>query len=621
MDTGVDWLHPALQANYRGYNPHGRYNHVGNWFDAVNGSNYPIDDHGHGTHTMGTAVGQGGIGVAPGAQWIGAKVINSSGYGYDSWIHAGFQWLLAPGGDPTKAPDVVNCSWGNDNGAQIIFQDDLRALRAAGIFPVFSNGNNGPQGGTVGSPASLPEAFAVGATDAYDEVATFSSRGPSPWGEVRPHVVAPGVDIRSSLPGGLYDAWNGTSMAAPHASGIVALLRSVSPTLSVTRAAFLITSTAVPLSTSIPNNESGWGRVDGFAAVAALAHSGFLSGTVRQAGGGLPIAGAAVEARSRAGGPVGTATTDEAGAYLLPLAPSTYDLSVSAFGYEPATAWGVVVTTDTTTVRNFSLTPLPTGTLQARVFDGATGDPITATLSVLDTPLEATASVYTFSLPTGTYVLQARRLGYRLVTATVAVTAGEAAAAALPLPPAPSILLVDSGEWYYESQAEYFRQALDDLAYVYDEWPIRHLPGDLPEPADLAPYDVVVWTAPWDAPGYIGAEDVITGYLSGGGRLFLTGQDIGYLDGGGLGYASYYDEYLKVYLLRDSADTRTLEGVPGDLFAEMRITITGAGGADNQEYPDVVGIADPDSATPVLAYQGDGWGGVRVGTCLDYRAV
>jgi len=621
MDTGVDWLHPALQTNYRGYNPHGLHNHQGNWFDAVDGTLYPVDDHGHGTHTMGTAVGQGGIGVAPGAQWIAVKVLNGDGYGYDSWIHAGFQWLLAPGGDPAKAPDVVNCSWGNDNGYLTTFQADLRALRAAGIVPVFSNGNAGPGEGTVGSPASLPEAFAVGATDEFDEVANFSSRGPSPWGEVRPHIAAPGVHVRSSLPGGLYGTHNGTSMAAPHVSGLVALLRSVSPTLGITRMMQIITSTAVPLGDPIPNNDAGWGRVDAFAAVAALTQPGIVSGTVRSSADGAPVEGATVVAVPHGGGGGGQAATDAAGVYWMALAPSVYDLTASAFGYGTATHWGVPVTTDTTTVVDFALDPLLAGLLRVRVTDAATGDPLTATVAVLSTPLEAVGSTVVFTLPAGAYTVEARHLGFRVVTATAVVTAEETTTADLGLSPAPSLLLVDSGGWYYESQVGYFRQALDDLAYAYDEWPIRHLPGDLPQASDLAPYDIVVWSAPWDAPGYIGADQALTDYLLGGGRLLLTGQDVGFLDGGGWGAASYYRDLLKVYLVRDSSETWVLEGVPNDLFGGLTITITGSGGADNQIYPDEIAVADPDSAAPVLTYRGNGCGGVRVGTCLDYRAV
>ncbi len=624
MDTGVDWLHPALQANYRGYDPHGPANHTYSWHDATGGGAlYPVDGHGHGSHTLGTIVGQDGIGVAPGARWIAVKVLNNQGYGYDSWIHEGFQWLLAPGGDPSRAPDVVNSSWSNENGSLTTFQPDLRALQAAGIFAVFANGNNGPNGGTVDSPASLPEAFAAGATDSDDEVAGFSSRGPSPWGEVRPHVAAPGVNVRSSLPGGAYGPMSGTSMAAPHVSGIAALLRSVSPTLSITRAALLITSTAAPLGDPIPNNDAGWGRVDGFAAVAALAQPGLIAGTVVRDGDGAPIAGATVAATPHGGEGGGTTTTDADGNYLLALAPTTYDLTASAFGYEPTTAWGVVVTTGTTSVQGFSLEPLPTGTLCGQVTDAATGMPVTAAIAVLDTPLEVTASAYVFTLPAGTYTLRARSLGYRVITTTVHIIAGQSIEADLALPPAASILLVDSGPWYYGSQANYFRQALDDLAYAYDEWAIKHLPGDIPAVADLSPYDAVAWSAPQDAPGYIGAQNTITGYLSAGGRLLLSGQDVGFWDGGGslIHRCTYYQDYLKARYVSDDAQARVLEGLGDDVFAGLTITITGPGGADNQDFPDEIAVADPDAAAPILTYQEDGCGGVRVGTCLDYRVI
>jgi uncharacterized repeat protein (TIGR01451 family) len=416
---------------------------------------------------------------------------------------------------------------------------------------------------------------------------------------------------------------DGTSTAAPHASGIVALLRSVSPTLSISRTAYVITSTAVPQGAEVPNNDSGWGRVDAFAAVSVLAHHGFIVGTVKDAESGLPVAGARVRADSHGDQQRGEARTDEEGAFELALSPATYDLTASAFGYQSATVFGISIVTGTTTSQNLSLMPLPRGSLRVEVSEASSGRPITASLSVLDTPHEMTIDTYTFELPEGTYTVRARRLGYRVVTTTTPVLAGEVSTATLLLPAGPSILLVDSGGWYYESQIGYFRQALDDTAYAYREWPIRHLPGDLPSPLDVTPYDILVWSAPRDAPGYIGASDVITRYLEGGGRLFLAGQDVGFWDGGGSGvhWSPYYRDYLKTRFVDDNASSRVLRAVEGDLFAGTTITIAGPGGADNQDYPDVVSVADPDAAAPILTYQGGGCGGVRVGTCLDYRVV
>ncbi|MCS7221167.1 MAG: S8 family serine peptidase [Anaerolineae bacterium] len=617
MDTGADWLHPALQANYRGYNPRGPARHWGNWYDPVTRSLYPIDDHGHGTHTLGIAVGREGIGIAPGARWIGVKVLDRRGYGYDSWIHAGFQWLLAPNNDPTLAPDVVNCSWGSEDATSTIFQNDLRVLRAAGIFVVFANGNRGPGPRTVLSPASLPEAFAVGATDGEDRIASFSSRGPSPWGEIRPHVVAPGVAVRSALPGGVYHAMSGTSMASPHVAGLVALLRSVNSTLDITQTAFLITSTAIPLSSAVSNNDAGWGRIDAFAAVASLMNAGVVQGMVVRAGDGAPIPGATVTAAFHGNGGGGSATTDGSGRYRLSLAPGPYDLTVRAFGYASTTLYGVIITPGATVTANFVLTPLPTGILRVSVTDGATGAPLIATLTVLDTPLETVASTAEFVLPAGIYAIRARALGHYVITTTAQVTPEKVVAITLALPPAPSILLVDSGAWYYGSQIAYYRQALDDLSLAYDEWIIRQPPDDTPTADVLAPYDVVIWSAPQDAPGYIGAQDAITTYLSAGGRLFLSGQDIGFLDA----WMPYYEKYLKARLVEDTSNLWTLKGLPGGPFFSLTLSIAGPGGADNQQSPDVITPADLDAAIPILAYAEDGYGGIAAGTCLNYRAI
>jgi hypothetical protein len=191
---------------------------------------------------------------------------------------------------------------------------------------------------------------------------------------------------------------------------------------------------------------------------------------------------------------------------------------------------------------------------------------------------------------------------------------------------APTILLVDSGRWYYRSEIGYFREALDALDYYHDTWTIEEpfaTSSDVPQASDLAAYDIVIWSAPEDSPGFVGAEAAITEYLDGGGKLLLTGQDVGYWDGGGSGFISteYYENYLKAEYVADNADAYNLQGLAGDIFADLNLTIQGEGGADNQSSPDEIAVADAYYASTVVQYQGDGSSGQRVGLCLPYRVV
>jgi subtilase family serine protease len=264
FDTGVDLTHPDLRPRYRG-------GHQTSWFDPYDEHTSPYDFHGHGTHTTGIAVGGdasgASIGVAPGAVWIAAKAWDDDGVGLTSAFHQIFEWFLAPGGNPDNAPDVVNCSWGIDqSGCDTEFLQDIEAWRAAGVFPAFAAGNDGPDPGSVRSPGAYPVAFAVGATDSDDGVADFSGQGPTPCdGSVKPDISAPGVGILSAVPGG-YDIMSGSSMAAPHIAGAVAVLRSIDPSLTVDQLECALMFAAEDIADPGPDNSSGAGRLDLFAA-------------------------------------------------------------------------------------------------------------------------------------------------------------------------------------------------------------------------------------------------------------------------------------------------------------------------------------------------------------------
>ncbi len=483
MDTGARLAPPGPQANYRGYNPTARPATGATGTTPLPAPLPRRRPRPRLPTPWAPHVGGEGIGVAPGARWIAVKVLNRDGYGYDSWIHAGFQWLLAPAGRPGPG-STSSTAPGGTRTASPPNSSRTCALRAAGVFVVFANGNSGPGPGTVISPASLPEAFAVDATDAEDRVAYFSSRGPSPWGEVRPRRRRASGPLRP--PRRHLRHYERHLHGDPHVAGLAALLRAVSPTVDITRTAFLITSTAVPLSTTLPNNDSGWGRIDGFAAVAALMSAGVVQGTVTRSGDGAPIPGATVSATFHGDGGGGLATTDASGRYTLPLAPGPYDLTARAFGYAPSTRYGVIVTAGATVTADFALTALPTGALRVALADEATGARHRHRLRP-GHPAHGDGLPGDLR-PAGRQLHRPRpRRGLpRRHRHRFGGRRGDDGPHPDP-PPAPSILLVDSGAWYYGSQIAYYRQALDDLALAYDEWTVRQIPDDTPTADLLAP--------------------------------------------------------------------------------------------------------------------------------------
>lgn len=288
-DSGADVNHPALKETYRGNATGDDYN----WFDPWNGKPSPYDDGGHGTHTLGTIVGQNGIGIAPGATWFACANLNRNLANPALYLDC-MQFMLAPfpqdgdpltDGDPTFAADVLNNSWGCpelegcDPNALL---DAANHLRDAGIFVVVSTGNDGPSCSTVNAPLSLYDSvFSVGAIDQSGDMAIFSSRGPvtaDGSGRMKPDIAAPGVDILSSLPGGTYGSNSGTSMAGPHVAGAVALLWSADPSLvgDIDRTEQLLVQAADPYTGStgigcfagdVPNAAYGYGVLDVYEAV------------------------------------------------------------------------------------------------------------------------------------------------------------------------------------------------------------------------------------------------------------------------------------------------------------------------------------------------------------------
>lgn len=302
QDTGYQWDHPALINRYRGWDGLNA-DHNYNWHDSINNPNIdcgndPCDDHGHGSHTMGTMIGDDGgtnqIGVAPDAEWIGCRNMNQ-GNGTPTTYMECFQWFLEPtdmnGQNPNinYAPHIINNSWGCpfSEGCvdeTVVLRDVVNNVVAAGIMVVVSAGNDGSSCNSITSPPAIyDKSFTIGSTTSTDSISGFSSRGGVDIDGVtviKPDLSAPGSSVRSANNNSGYSTSSGTSMAGPNVAAVAALVMSANSTLEgkPELVGKILSRTAEPLTTNsqscngipgteIPNNTFGWGRVDALEAV------------------------------------------------------------------------------------------------------------------------------------------------------------------------------------------------------------------------------------------------------------------------------------------------------------------------------------------------------------------
>ena len=427
QDTGIEWSHPALIGKYRGWNGV-TATHDFNWHDAIHFSTgvcpgdsiAPCDDDDHGTHTMGTFVGDDGatnqIGMAPGARWVGCRNMDQ-GNGTPTTYLECFEFFLAPypvggtpaQGNPDLSPDVTNNSWGCptsegcNSGNWETMRQAVAAHRAAGILTVASAGNSGSQCSTVNDPPGMfDESYSVGAiSSSSGNIASFSSRGPvtvDGSGRPKPDISAPGVSVRSSTTGGTYQGgWNGTSMAGPHVAGAVALLWSARPLLKgqvaftedvLSQSATHVNVTNLCSSNAWPNNVYGYGRLNVAAAVGAVpAGSAVITGVVSTAA-SAPIPGALVVATYQTATLSLSGFADASGRYTITVVPGTYAMAASASGYITGTVSGVGVISNTVARQDFTLNSVPTPTPTAT--PTATPDPSAAVVRIAPSTQQVT---------------------------------------------------------------------------------------------------------------------------------------------------------------------------------------------------------------------------------------
>ncbi len=607
LDTGVDISHPDISGKMKTLNP-ADPTYPGGWaeFDA-NGNiipgTVPHDSDQHGTHTTGTAIGGSAsgypIGVAPGATLMHGLVI-PGGSGTFAQVAGGMEWIIDPDNNPATndGANVVNMSLGGTGTyAEMVAPTDN--MVAANVFPSFSIGNSGPNASTTGSPGNVPSAYGVGATDSLDVIASFSSRGPVTWNYppyvgtwIKPDISAPGVLIFSSVPGGTWESsgWSGTSMAAPHVTGTVALMLQANPTLTVEQTKLLLQQTAIDRGDPGMDNTYGWGRVNAFAAVsAALTGIGTLEGTIYSSGGGT-VEGAKI-LLTNTGQKV---YSDASGHYVLKAVAGDHSAQVSRFGYDAYTTT-VSIAADATTTLDVTLAQLPSGVVAGFVTDFETGAGIAANVTikylgdpVLSTSTNPATGGYSIALPVGTYDLVFNpSFPYPMTTRNgVAVAQGATTTLDVALRRAQILIVDDDAGKDFQT---YFEQAVAGSGRSY------LTVSAAPNAATMGAFESVIWLTGNDYTTTLGTADIaeLSAYLDGGGRLFITGQDIGY----DIYTNPFYANYLHAQYVQDDVNLGGVIGVPtSSVGYGFTFDIKGGTGANNQAYPSEINPIAPATA-------------------------
>lgn len=444
LDTGVDASHPALSSRWQGnFSPLAQ-----TWFDAAQFGvgDFPQDNNGHGTHVLSIVTGAAEgdtVGVAPGAHWIAANGIAAPSYLFDNAILASLEFMTDPDGDPATnddVPDVLQNSWGVNEGFGPYLNCDSRwwdmidNCEAAGVVLIWAAGNEGPVGGTLRSPADRASnpynCFAVGSTSNHTPftISAYSSRGPSGCGGVyaiKPEITAPGDTVLGAAVGGGYFFSNGTSMAAPHVAGVVALMRQANPDVDVVTIKDILLQTAVDLGSAGEDNVYGHGFLDAYAAVLAVMDGvGTVSGAVTDAVTTEPVVGALVKRSDGDNQDI----TDELGNYSFTMYSGDTDFTASAFGYFDS-EFQVVIPDGGSILADLTLQPEPTAVVMGQI-SGPLGAPVPgATIIAEGTPLSTVVADsggnYQIVVPIGqnqSYSLRASAPGLGALAQSVVIT-------------------------------------------------------------------------------------------------------------------------------------------------------------------------------------------------------
>ncbi|QLG12538.1 S8 family serine peptidase [Deinococcus sp. D7000] len=595
LDSGIDPNHPQLQGKIAAF---AEFDAEGN---RVNSQ--PHDSADHGTHTAGLLVGDT-VGVAPSAKIISALVLPNN-EGTFAEVIAGMQYVLDPdnNADTDDGADVVNMSLGIP-GTYDEFIVPLENMLKANVVPVFAIGNFGPASASTGSPGNLPDAIGVGAVDQSGNVASFSSRGPVAWSGkingvfVKPDIAAPGVDITSSIPGGKYGAKSGSSQASPITAGAVAVMLSAKPGSSVDSIKNALYTSASNAGSK--NNNVGFGLISlpgalGKLGVSVSAPAPAPKPTPAPAPAPTPTptptpkpTPAPTPTPPPTPAPTPTPTPKPTPAPTPTPAPKPTPTPPPATNKTPTGPAGYELCALEGQKCNFSGQRLAAFGTEGQYLTGTGTDGFNCTVAEWgrDPAVGKFKGCFIKPVPGSS------------VPAPKPTPAPTPAPKPTPAPTAgkPRVLLVDDDMGVGADVTGALRDALKSNAVSGGAF-VWNVQSQGPAPlSEMQKADIVIWASGEQYQNTITPADqnTLRQYLSGGGRLLVTGQDIGY----DIGEGDFYRSVLKSRLVADSSGTAKF--VTSGPFGNTAYTLNAAGSAQNQVYPDV--IADLGGSATVASW-------------------
>jgi subtilisin family serine protease len=557
--------------------------------------NAPSDDHGHGSHVLGTIGGRNlsgtHIGVAPNVKFLVAKIFSDLGYTNDSTLLKAMQWIADPDGNPETrdCPRVISNSWGRPRGSdkqERPIWDAVQAWIDLGIFPVFAAGNAGPDKSTISTPASYPHSFAVGATNSWSFVMRSSSRGPAIWGSrqwLKPDLMAPGKNILSLDHKGGYKKLSGTSMATPHVAGVLALMFQAQPQLSVPRARQILERSA----SGALSNKYGHGLINAYWAVDLALRGNLVE---------VHVNSGEVPATIKVSPADHVYKTDIHGLAQVSLPAGKFELYISAFGFESEKIKLKLEEHDDRKM-DITLKPASFSTVNFQV-QNTEGELVEAEVNFPGIPVASgstTGKGLSRSFPRGSsYKATVLARGYRPLKIGFEVKKRRHSFV-FKLQNLAQVLLVDDD--YANDSTSLFQGSLVDSGHSFEV--MKNEEGI--EAMDLMAFPIVIWYCANTSMNTLSPEErvILRNYVESGGRLLVSGQDIGF----DIGNSDFYHEVFGAKFVADDAGTEIVK------LGERLFSLKEGDNLHYQRSPDLIATV-PGNAKVLLNYKDGGPAGL-----------